>query len=118
MASFKIFNASGHPIQQDGVEVIGEVSVPNVDLTSPASIGTVAEQIARAAAPHVRNGVTLALPGASVISSHVLTLIHGITGHWPRVAWAARVDGKFVWSEAYVSDLHEVRTSVREGERA
>lgn len=118
MANFKIFNGSGHPIHQDGVEVVGEVGVPNVDLTNPSSIGAVAEQIARAAAPHVRSGIAIALPGASTISSHVLALVHGITGHWPRVAWAARVDGAFVWSEAYVSDLHILRTSAREGERA
>ena len=77
----------------------------------------VAEQIAYAVAPHARQGVALALPGASVIVIHVLAFVHGITGQWPRVAWSARQDGKFVWSATQVVDLHELRTEARAGER-
>lgn len=114
---FQIFNASGHPIQQEDVEIVGVADVPNVDLTDAHSISQTAQAVADQAAGAVREGIPVALPGASVLAVHTLAALHGLTGHWPRVAWAARQDGKFVWSEEQVSDLHSLRTAQRERNR-
>lgn len=112
---FSVCNLSGHPIVQDGVRVVFEAQIPNVDLANPSEVQALARQLAEQATPFVLAGVHIALPGMTALASHVLAYIHGICGHWPRIAWAARVDGKFMWSEDFVSDLHEVRTSAREG---
>lgn len=109
----KIFNASGHPIAQNGIEVIGSVPVPNVDLLSPETILALALEVAKAAREAVEEGIPLALPGMTTLSAHVVALIQGLTGYFPRIAWAARVDGKFLWDEKQVTDLHELRTFAR-----
>ena len=112
----KIYNASGHPIRQDGdVEVIGSVQIPNVNMADPENVIEVATQIAEAAAPAVYEGALLALPGMSILASIVLARLHGLIGFWPRVAWAAREeDGTFRWHEARVADLFLLRREARE----
>lgn len=117
MANFKLFNASGHPIQQDGVEVTGNVRIGNVDVSSVAAVLEAAKKIAVAAAPHARKGIPIALPGMTTLSAQVLAYLHGLVGHWPTIAWSARIDGVFTWSLDQVADLHDIRTSAREAER-
>jgi hypothetical protein len=108
-----VFNASGHPIKQGGIEVVGEAQIPNVDLTDPQAVASVAQDIADAAEPHVSGGVPIALPGMSVLAAHVLACIHGLVGHWPDIVWSCRIDGRFVWSDEFRADLHDVRTDQR-----
>ncbi|HFD40857.1 MAG TPA: hypothetical protein ENJ31_13525 [Anaerolineae bacterium] len=110
----RIYNASGHPIRQDGVEVVGSVEIPNVNVADPEDVVEVATQIAEAAAPAVYEGALLALPGMSILAAIVLARLHGLVGFWPRVAWAAREDGRFVWSDARVADLFALRQEARE----
>ena len=109
----KIFNASGHKINQDGVEVVGTANIPNVAFDNTEAILETAQAIADAAAPAVLRGHYVALPGASILAVHILTAIHGLTGCWPRVAWASCHDGVFVWGEEFSSSLHEFRTAQR-----
>jgi len=109
-----LFNASGHPLVDCPFTVTGEVGVPNADLTNPVSVAALARTIAEAAAPHVRDGAAIALPGMTTLSALVLAILHGMVGSFPRIAWAARVDGKFVWKAEYTADLHELRTAQRE----
>lgn len=109
----RLFNASGHPIASPAVEVVGEVAIPNIDLTNPSAVTQAAHEIAAAAAPFAEGGVPIALPGMATLAAHVLAIMHGRTGYWPTIAWAARVDGKFTWSAGYMADLHELRTMSR-----
>jgi hypothetical protein len=113
--NMKIVNASGHPIRQIGIEVVLEVSVPNVDMLSRASVEFLAEEIALACAPHVLEGYAIALPGSSVLAAHVLSVLHGLAGYWPKIAWSARsTEGVFLWSEDQQTDLHTLRNKYRE----
>ena len=115
---FQVFNASGHPIHSENVRVIGKIEIPNVNLSNANDVANAAQVIADAAAPHVREGAIIAMPGASVLAVHVLAAIHGLTGHWPTIAWAARMDGTFTWSKKQICDLHDLRTAQRVRERA
>ena len=112
---FDLFNASGHPIDQDDVTVIGEVSVPNVDLADPAAVYSLALDIAKAARNSCENGIPITLPGMTVLAAHVLSMLQGLTGQLPIIAWAARIEGKFVWSRTQMIDLHAMRVLIREG---
>jgi hypothetical protein len=115
---FRIFNASGHPIAQDGVEIVGSVEVPNADFADPASVEALAQTIAEAAAPFAKEGIAIAFPGSSTLAMQVVAKIHGLTGSFPRTAWSARnTDGKFLWSEAQQTDLQTMRIAQREGDR-
>ena len=108
-----IYNASGHPIADDTVTVSGSCQIPNVDLADPETVESAAMLIAFHCLPAVDNGDFIALPGASVLTAHVLAAIHGIAGSWPRIAWATRKNGKFVWSAETTVDLHDIRTMCR-----
>lgn len=111
----KIFNASGHAITQPDVEVVGVAAVPNADMASYESVVATAQAIAEQVAEYAVNGVLIALPGHSALASHVLALLHGLTGSWPRIAWSARTpDGRFVWTSEQTSDLYELRNLQRE----
>lgn len=109
----KICNLSGHAIIQEGIEIIAEISIPNVDLCNPQEIQELARNLAFEASPAVFAGIPIALPGMSILAAHVLAEIHGRCGFWPKVAWAARIDGKFRWEEKFERDLHELRTEAR-----
>ena len=110
----EIYNASGHSINQEGITIVGECAVPNADLANPASMRGLAEKIAVEASLFVLRGFPVALPGMTTLSAMVISMIQGITGYLPQIAWAARVDGVFVWSEEQVADLHELRNRYRE----
>ena len=92
---------------------IGTAGIPNVAFDNKEAMLKTAQAIADAAAPAVLQGHYVALPGASILAVHILTAIHGLTGHWPRVAWAVYRDGVFVWGEEFSSSLHEFRTAQR-----
>ena len=112
MKKFMLYNASGHPISQDGVEVVGDYGNVVAEMTT-TSILEVAGAIAEAAAPFVAKGAAVALPGMTILAVVALAKLHGIVGFWPAVAFATRVERTFVWSEDNVLDLHEVRTEAR-----
>lgn len=111
---FKIFNASGHPITQEGVEVVGSVEVPNVDLEHPQAIFALALEIAKAARGACDDGIPIALPGMTTLSAFVLAMLQGMTGQFPIIAWAARKEGKFVWNRKWSIDLTAMRILMRE----
>ena len=94
---------------------MGEVAVPNVDLTDPKALFSQSMAIAKAARQACENGIPIALPGMTIVAAQVLAILQGLTGQLPIVAWAARVDGKFVWHKCQMIDLHAVRIATREG---
>lgn len=110
----RLFNASGHPILDEGVEVVGEVAIPNVDLANPKTIFSLALTIAKAAQSACEGGIPIALPGMTTLAAYVLAMLQGMTGQLPVIAWAARVDAKFIWSRGRVIDLHAMRILMRE----
>ena len=110
----EVFNASGHPIAQEGVQVADEYRIPNVDTSDPEAIRELAIDIAGRARPYVKLGIPVALPGMSILVAHVLAAIHGMTGFWPRVVWAVQEEGRFIWNAENSVDLHWLRTSMRE----
>lgn len=93
--------------------MVGSVPVPNVDLSDREAVLRLAQDIAQGARIACEQGIPIALPGMTTLAAHVLALLQGLTGQLPRIAWAARVDGKFVWSEDQVADLHEARNWAR-----
>jgi len=110
----EIYNASGHPINQEGITILSECAVPNADLANPKSVCALAEKIAIEASIYALRGVPIALPGMTTLSAMIISIVQGITGYLPRIVWAARKDGMFVWSEEQVMDLHELRNRSRE----
>jgi len=114
MVKTKLVNASGHPLPlEHPFEVVLDLGTSNVDLADPAKVLAAATKIAEAAAQFVRDGALIALPGMSILSASVLAVLHGLLGHWPSVAYAARIGGVFTWSKDFVIDLHELRTEAR-----
>jgi len=109
----KLFNASGHPISQPDLDVVGDFGKIVVPDLNPTDIQSVAKKVALAAAPYAEQGTLIALPGMSVIALATVAMIHGIIGFWPRVAFAKQVDGKFAWMEENILDLQVIRTSAR-----
>jgi hypothetical protein len=110
---FRIFNASGHSITQAGVTVVDEHTIPNIDVTNPEEVQAWGLKIAHRAAPYIEEGAYLALPGMSLLATHVITAIHGLIGFYPRVAWAVHQDGQFRWTAEQTSDLQNFRLESR-----
>lgn len=113
-ATLRLFNASGHPIIQDGIHVVGSVEVPNVDLADPKAVFSLSMDIAKAARKACENATPIALPGMTILAAQVLAMLQGLTGQLPIIAWAARTDGKFVWDRKQMIDLHAMRVLMRE----
>ena len=111
----RIFNASGHPIIQNGIEVVGEVAVPNVDLADPEAVFRLALDIAKACRQACEQAIPIALPaGKTTLSVFVLSMLQGLTGQLPIIILAARVDGVLVWDRRQTIDLHSMRVTMRE----
>ena len=108
----RIVNLSGHPLDAPREhEMVASCEIPNVDPTDVKSVTDAAETLAEAYAPH--EGSLVVLPGLSSLAAITLAKIHGRTGSFPMIAWAIRVDGKFVLTGDQSIDLHEVRLDSR-----
>lgn len=114
--AFKIVNLSGHPINQAGVVIVASADNQNVDLADLESIRERAADLAQIAsdALELHPSAFVALPGLTTLAVTTTATIHGLTGAFPRIAWAARTDeGKFVWSKDQALDLQTLRNEQR-----
>jgi hypothetical protein len=119
-----VLNFSGHPMAPEESEegwLLGKqictISTTNRDLNHPADAARqLLAELDPAHLERLKRGeaVAVALPGSSLLATHLLVLIHGISGGFPRYTWSAerREKGRREWVKPV--DLHAWRTAMRE----
>jgi len=105
----KVVNASGHPITGDDLEVVRVVGAPHINPEWAEGIMTAAKDMANAAAPFVREGAAVALPGLSYLAAAFLAALYAETGRFPTVVWSVLRDGRYVWGTRFSLNLEQLK---------
>ncbi len=110
-----LFNLSGHPTPP-GAEELEVISLPspNVELT-PASIQQAALETVKSLPLDVvaTGNYEVMLPGLTPLAIALMVVLHGVSGHFPRVRFAVRGEQGFKLHEESW-DLMALRLSARE----
>lgn len=106
----KVVNASGHPIVADQLEVVKVVPPPHINPSWTDGVLETARQMAKEAAPYVRDGAAIALPGLSYLAAAFLAALHREVGKFPPIIWSVRPEGesRYIWDPKFSIDLEEV----------
>ena len=114
-----LFNFSGHPLPTTpkGYEVINsEISTANLS-TPQKVIETIVELLRPIYEKYtdeiLKGRYEIVLPGMSVLSNTMLVVLHGISGHFPKIRYTYRTEaGSFALSNTF--DLQKVRLTARD----
>jgi len=107
----EVVNASGHPIEDKRFKVVKIIPPPHINPAWIEGIMDVAREMAKTAAPYVKKGAAVALPGLSYLAAAFIVALYMETGNFPVVVWSVKPDDKsgYVWSPAFALDLEQLK---------
>jgi len=127
MSKKLLLNISGHPLSDVAKKEAKDrdfktitISVPNVDVTNVESIISYLKTIYETLTKNKNitnvirtNNFTIIPPGLSILTSSVISMLHGISGSFPNQLWLIRNDeGIFVLGDSI--DLQSIRLQYRD----
>lgn len=125
MAKKVLINLSGHPLSDNARKRVKKYQIVNVDVPTIAldTLEGLVQGVQQMLAPLTGdNDVVTALktgayeivpPGASSVALVTITILHAISGHFPKLRYFYRnADGEFVLSDTL--DLQTLRTDARD----
>ena len=113
-----LLNYSGHPLVErpKGYDIL-DVEIPNIDMGSfNKVVDGVAELLKtpyeRYKEQLLKGEYEIIFPGASILTIVMAVVLHGISGHFPKIRYVYRTDNGFKLSDTI--ELQNVRLSARE----
>lgn len=118
-----LFNLSGHPLsekaeaefKQTGINTIVNVEIPTIDYTPSSVVNSaveIAKEMCKKALKQLLTGdFLIILPGYTPLAATLISIIHGIAGHFPNITFLARKDSVFM--PAGNINLQALRTEMR-----
>jgi len=118
-----LFNLSGHTLPEVSLKQlekkyeIKDIEIPTLDLSTPEKAikgaKSILNKIYTDYSTEVQRGdYEVILPGMSILTIISLTILHGISGHFPKIRYIYKTDDGFRVSERL--DLQNLRIKARD----